>query len=744
MAFVTTYPPRQCGIATFTSDLIQNLRQIYDLNILKSNKDDQKIIAISNIPGEYNYPRDVFFEIRDQVKRDYIETANFVNLSSIEVVSLQHEFGIYGGPDGSHILQFLDQLKKPVVTTLHTILKNPTPGQQETLENICTLSTLVIVLANKAIDILKNVYNVPEDKIEMIPHGAPDVSFLDTSYYKERFQAENRLVILTFGLLSPDKGIEYAIDAIDKVVKEFPEVLYIILGATHPYIKRHFGEQYRLTLENMVNEKGLNQNIIFQNHFVPLEQLIQFLVAADIYLSPTLNEEQIVSGTLTYALVCGKAIVSTKTYYAEELCGNGRGYLVSIKNSTDLAENIIKLLCNENDRNRMRKNAYQYGRQMVWREVANRYVNAFEQAIFMYGKQHMKVQNTGKAVTRPSIPEIKMDYLYILTDDTGILQHSIFTTPNRYEGYCTDDNARALIVTIMNWRLFNDEKILKLLHIYLAFLFHAFNKKNSRMHNYMSYDRAWLNDKGSEDCHGRALWSLGYTVCFAPNDGVLGLSSEIFKKAISPSLTFSSPRAWAYCILGCLYFLKRFRGDTETKHIITELSNRLITLFKNNGTRYWPWCENVVTYANARLPHALIAAGSYLNNMMMIKQGVNSLKWLLKNQTDHENGNLSIIGNSSWYIKGEQKSQFDQQPIEAMTLMDACYQAYLTMNDKFWRSNIEKCFQWFMGDNDIHQLLYDFRTGGCYDGIHPGGLNLNQGAESTLSWLYALHLMVQI
>lgn len=742
VSFVATYFPRQCGIGTFTHDLARAVSELQGESLGKS--DMVQVVAVNNVPQGYNYGQEVRFELHDQRKMDYQEAADFLNLSQTDVVCLQHEFGIFGGDEGGYILNLLSNLKKPVVTTLHTVLKEPTQVQLEMLRGVCLYSTLVVVQAQKALELLVDVYGISPEKILMIHHGAPDVPFLDPAYYKDQFQAEGRRVILTFGFINPKKGIEVAIEAMASVVQEFPDVLYIVLGATHPEVKRRFGEEYRVFLERLVKRKGLEQHVIFHNRFVSLEQLIRFLVAADIYLTPYLSKEQIVSGTLAYAIACGKAIISTPYWYAEELLANERGYLVPFRDADALANKLCQLLSNETERNLLRKRAYQFGRQMVWREVAGGYTEVFHRALEEYGSLDVRFRIRQRAIPRPSLPEINLRHLRLLTDETGILQHATFTTPDRSHGYCTDDNARALIVAILNWKLFKDESILPLLYIYLSFVHYALDESSGHVRNFMSYDRHWLEEVGSEDSHGRTLWALGMTVAHPPTDSILGIATRMFEQAMRACRSLTSPRAWAYSILGCLAYLQRFSGDREARYVGRLLSQRLLEMFKVNGSADWPWSENIVTYDNARLPQALIAAGQWLKDEGMRDQGLYSLEWLLQIQEDPQEGHLSLIGTHGWFPRGGEKARFDQQPIEVAALIDACYEAYLATQDKEWRQVIDQCLNWFLGGNDIREPVYDFRTGGCKDGLHSAGVNQNQGAESTLAWLMALHRVHEI
>ncbi|MCD6386430.1 glycosyltransferase family 4 protein [Candidatus Sumerlaeota bacterium] len=744
VSFVGSYTPRQCGIATFTTDLVTSLSDI--IGGVSNPERAVQVIALNDVNNGYDYGPEVRFEILQQEKLDYKEAAAYLNVSPTEVVCIQHEFGIFGGEDGSYILTLLGNLKKPVVTTLHTVLRQPSDGQSRVLKEICSRSTFVVVQALKAVELLREVYGVPEEKIIFIHHGAPDVPFLPASHFKKEFpELDGRRVLLTFGLLSPNKGIEVAIEALAKVVKEFPDVVYILLGATHPHIKRSQGEGYRESLERLVKERGLTRNVIFYDKFVSLEELTKFLLMTDIYVSPYLSKEQIVSGTLAYAVACGKAIVSTPYWYAEEMLADGRGVLVPFRDSSALAEQLCSLLADENKLEELRKRAYRFGRQMVWRRVATRYLQAFEQALQEYGRvKARKMVHQRAIIPRFSPPEVRLDHLKAMTDETGMLQHCRFTIPDYNHGYCTDDNARAVLVAIRNWRLFHDERILSLLRTYLAFLNHAFNQSRGRFRNFMSYSREWLEEVGSEDCHGRALWALGTAVANAPDEKVLAFATRLFDRALPAAASFISPRAWAYTVLGCIAYLRCFSGAREVRRIGERLAQNLAQLFAQNCSEDWLWGEDIVTYDNARLPQALISAGRWLHNEDMIELGLRSLEWLVKIQTDPYDGHLSLIGNQGWYKRGSEKAQFDQQPIEVAALVDACYEAYLATQQNRWLEQIHIGFNWFLGENDINEPLYDFTTTGCRDGILSSGVNQNQGAESTLSWLLVLHRMHEL
>ncbi len=746
-AFITTYPPRQCGIATFTSDLFNSMKQIYsDNKIIGSNHEEYlQIIALNDVPEGYDYNRDVCFSVKEKHREDYRRVADYINLSPIDVVSLQHEFGIFGGEQGSYILYLMGKLKKPVVTTLHTILREPTPAMEKTLKQVCELSTRVVVISPKAEELLKDIYGVSGEKITMIHHGTHDVPFLDSSFYKEQFKAEGRQLILTFGLVDDQKGLEYAIEALPPVVEKFPDVLYLILGATHPVVKKLYGEEYRHRLEKMVKEKKLSNNVTFHNHFVTLEQLIQFIVAADIYVTPYKGKDRVSSGTLAYALAAGKAIISTPYNYAEDLLADDRGVLVPFEDSNAIAKELIKLLEDDNLRNRIRKNAYQYGRQMVWREVANSYAGTFEEALYEFGNVAKYGPGESAAALEPvSLPEVNLKQLNLLTDDTGILCKALFNIPDRSFGYTTDDNARALTASIMSWYLFQDEKILPLLNTYLSFINHAIDPETGDVRNIISFDRKWQEEIGSEDCHGRTIWALGYVVAHPPNNAILGFGIRLFRIAMEKATEFQSPRAMAYAINGALKYLQQFDGENQVHDMVVDLSRKLYSLFKENSKKNWPWCENNLTYDNPRLTEALIAAGSFLDDKEMMEQGIKSLQWLIEIQTDKKHGHPSFVGNQGWYKKGGKKAKYDQLPMEAAALIDACQKAYKATGETEWREKMEWVFNWYFGNNDIHQPLYDFSTGGCYDSLQPAGVNQNQGGESTISFLLALHRMHQL
>jgi glycosyltransferase involved in cell wall biosynthesis len=732
IAFIGNYIPRQCGIATFTNDLLQAV----------SNELPQSTcwaIAMNDRPQGYSYPKQVRFELNVNRLADYQLAAEFLNVNDIDVVCLQHEFGIYGGDYGSHIMALLRNLHMPIVSTLHTLQPNPQPRIQKIIKTIDNVSDRLIVMSHQAKTLLQESYKISAEKINVIHHGIPDVPFIDPNFFKDQFGVEGKNVILTFGLINPGKGIEIMINALPKIIQKHPDVIYIVLGATHPNIKREHGESYRYSLQIRARELGVEDHIIFYNRFVELKELCEFLGTADIYVTPYLNKEQIVSGTLAYALGTGKAIISTPYWYAEEILADGKGIIVPFNDPDSMAEQIVKLLDNEVERHNIRKKAYMFSRDMIWREVARNYIKIFAEVVEKRLSQPKAIVRM-KSLRSASfeMPQPKFNHLYRLTDDVGILQHANFIIPNRKHGYCTDDNARALIVVLLAQDLlFEDDLLENLDCCYLSFLLHAFNEKNGRFRNFLGYDRKWLEDKGSEDCHGRAVWSLGITVALAKIKEFGDQALTIFNKAVSVLSKFNSPRALAFGLVGIHAYLARFGGDSKIKRFREKIANRLFDFYCLNASDEWLWIEDILTYDNGKIPQALLMSGQWLQRGDMVEAGLRSLEWLIKIQTNHK-GQFTPIGNSGWFRRDGEKARFDQQPLEAQSILEACVEAFKITQDQKWIMEARRCLEWFLGRNDLNIPLYNYKTGGCYDAITSTGPNINQGAESTLAWLLSL------
>ncbi|MFH2049408.1 MAG: glycosyltransferase family 4 protein, partial [bacterium] len=618
IAFIGNYLPRLCGIATFTTDLCEA--------VAAENEETTCIaLPVNDTDEGYEYSSRVRFEIIEKDIDSYRRAADFLNINNVDLVCLQHEYGIFGGLVGSHILALLRELRMPIVTTLHTILVEPNPDQRRVLEEIADLSDRLVVMSQRGKEFLTDIYHVDSDKIDFIPHGIPDVPFVDPSFHKDLFGVEGKMVLLSFGLLSSSKGIENVIEALPAIVAEHPNVVYMILGETHPHVKEIDGEAYRLSLQWLARERGVESNVIFYNRFVSLEELVEFIGAADIYITPYLNEAQITSGTLAYTLGAGKAIISTPYWYAEEMLAEERGVLVPFRDSLALSQKVIDLLNDETRRNAMRKRAYMFGRDMIWSQVARQYRETFERA--RAERRHFSSPGfTVKALDKypGELPPLKLDHLRNMTDETGILQHAIFTIPNYNEGYTTDDNARALIVSALLEDVGNHEAF-ELASRYLGFIWYAYNAETGRFRNFMNYQRTWLEVTGSDDSHGRALWALGTVLGRSHSPALHRMAGWLFEQALPAILDTTSPRAWAFALIAIHEYLRRFAGDRRASQVQEELSQRLLTLYQQCRTDDWRWYEEGLTYCNAVLPHASLICGQSVQSTEMIEAGLESL-----------------------------------------------------------------------------------------------------------------------
>lgn len=731
IAMLGSYVPRMCGIATFTFDLSNSIAA-------QSPEKDLFVLAMNDADRRYAYSDRVRFEITESEVASYRRAADFLNVNAVDVLCVQHEYGIFGGKAGSHVLSLLRELRMPIVTTLHTLLSEPHELQRAAMEGLTQISERLVVMTERGAEILRTVHGVPNHKIDLIPHGIPFVP--SDSRSKAEIGVEGKSVLLTFGLLSPDKGIEYAIDALPAILAQHPETVYIVLGATHPHVKEHHGEMYRLGLETRAQRLGVDANVIFHDRFVSQAELIEFLSATDIYLTPYLNREQTTSGTLAYAFGSGSAVISTPYWHAQELLADGRGVLVPWKDPESIARAVNDLLGDDAKRLAMRTRAVALGREMLWPAVASRYVQSFDRAGTEHAHRLRTVFQAKTLAKRPAdLPEINLDHLRLMTDGTGVLQHAAFTIPRYQDGYCLDDNARALLLMTLveDAGMATTKEVRPLASRYLAFVNHAFNAELGRFRNFLPYSRQWAEECGSEESQGRALWALGCVVGRAGDPGRLDLCSRLFHVALPAVHGFSSPRAWAYALLGIDEYLRAFAGDSNIQSVRKDLAERLLGLFQRTSTSDWPWFEDRVTYCNARLPQALIVSGSGMADDAMREAGLTSLAWLVSVQRSGDDY-FAPIGSNGFYVRGEPKAAFDQQPVEACGMVSACLEAQRVTGDDHWMKHARRAFNWLLGENHLHQSLYDATTGGCCDGLHAGHMNANQGAESTLSFLLAL------
>jgi glycosyltransferase involved in cell wall biosynthesis len=732
VAFVGDYLPRKCGIATFTHDLRNAVAGQYP-------SIDCIVVPVDDIEGGYDYPPEVRFEIHEKELASYRRAADFLNFANVDVVCLQHEYGIFGGPAGGHILALLRDLRIPIVSTLHTVLEVPTDDQRRVLKQLAELSARVVVMSERSRAHLGEIYGIPAEKIDLIQHGIPDMPFVDPNFYKDQFDVEGKFVALTFGLLSPNKGIENVLRAMPKIIAEYPDFVYIILGATHPNLVREQGENYRLSLERLAQKLDIRKHVIFYNRFVELRELTEFIGAADIYITPYLNPAQSVSGTLAYSFGCGKAVVSTPYWHAEELLAEDRGVLVPFGDSDAIARSVIELWEDEPRRHAMRKRAYMMGREMIWSHVAHLYMESFQRARLSRPRWQAKSLAVRTLEEEPSqLPTLQLEHLWQLTDSTGIIQHATYSIPNFHEGYCLDDNARALVLTVLLEELGHVSfEIQRAATTYAAFLNYSFDRDTGRFRNFLSFDRQWLEDEGSDDSVGRAAWAVGACIGRTERRAFHSWAAQLLEPAVSTVAATPSPRAWAFALIGIHEYLRRMSGDRLMNQLRDTLTARLIELYEANASNDWPWFEKIASYDNAKLSHALILSGRWSNNPQALEIGVRTLRWLADVQRAPD-GHFRPIGSEGFYPRGQSPAHFDQQPLEAQSMVSAAIEAYRATNDKFWLDQAHLAFEWFTGRNDLGLTVCDASSGGCCDGLHADRVNQNQGAESTLAYLLAL------
>ena len=731
LAFIGNSLPRRCGIAAFTTDLQQ---------AISASCADVKtcIVAMTDHGYAYEYPSVVRLQVNDDRIGEYVHAADFLNAGQFEVVSLQHEFGIFGGEAGDHIMALLSRLTMPIVTTLHTVLSEPTPLQRRVLDRIVDASSKVVVMAEKGRELLRTVHRVPAEKIEIIPHGIPDMAFVEPDQAKLKLGFSGRTVILTFGLLSPNKGVEVMIDAMPSILKSHKNAVYVVLGATHPNLVRHHGEAYRESLVARVRALGIEDHVVFFDQFVDRATLLGFISMCDVYVTPYLNEAQMTSGTLAYSFGLGKAVVSTPYWHARELLADGRGILVPFGDVTAIGNEIAGLLTNNARRQAMRKRSYSSSRSMTWERTAERYLTAFESARRGHRLRAIaRLDQSGPSRGSPVPPEMRIGHLLSMCDDTGLYQHAAHSVPDRSHGYCVDDNARSLLLACA---LNNpgEQRLPETLTARLAaFVQHAWNPDTRRFRNFMSFDRSWLEDIGSEDSHGRTLWALGECARSDASQSRRRWAASLFAEALLTAESFRSPRAWAFTLLGLDAYCTSVTEDSPAQRLRHLLAERLISLMSVVATKEWVWFEEGLAYDNARLPQALIVTGISTGAPAYVEAGLRSLRWLMTLQTTPA-GFFRPIGTEGFGDKRKLPRAFDQQPLEATAAISACLAAWRADGDVEWRSEAARAFAWFLGSNDLALPLVDLETGSCCDGLHPDRPNENRGGESVISYLLGL------
>lgn len=729
--YISTYPSRECGIGTFAQNLY--------VAMTEPDKGTDKVqeavvIAMDDRDGSYDYPPEVQLTIRQEQQEDYIEAAKFINLSGADVCVLEHEFGIFGGQNGIYILPLLHRLEVPFIVTLHTVLKTPSYNEKAILIEICKMAARVVVMTHKAVGFMQDVYGIPSSRIDLIEHGVPAYHF-DQAVVKKEFKLEAKKVLLTFGFVTRNKGIETVIKALPDVVARFPETVYIVLGKTHPAVLRHSGEEYRIFLLRLVKSLQLEKHVLFLNDFIDENELFEYLFASDIYITPYLNEAQITSGTLSYAVGSGSAVVSTPYWHAEELLSDGKGRLFAFGDTAELSAILIDLLEHPDKLKELRSKAAAYGREVTWPKIGARYTRLCHTIL----QQQAGEVSRKETILDPLIlPPFALDHVKRMTDDTGIIQHAKFGIPNLKEGYCLDDNARALLMVLMAYKQKKLPIALELSPVYLSYI-HYMQNSNGLFRNFLSFSRNFLDEVGSEDSFGRAVWALGYLLGNAPNDAYYQSGKEIFFDAVPNFEQLRSIRSIANVIVGISYYLQSNPFDESMTERLRILSYKLVDEYKKHRTDEWRWFESLLAYDNAMLPLSLLHAARILNDETITDIAVGSMEFL--SAITLKDGYLSVVGNEKWYTRDGTQSMFAQQPLDALAMVLMFHQAFHLTKDKNYLTRLYTSFMWFLGENDLRMSLYDFETKGCCDGLESYGVNRNQGAESTLAYLIA-HLTV--
>jgi glycosyltransferase involved in cell wall biosynthesis len=722
VCFLSNFPPKECGIATFTKDLTLAMNKRFNPR-LKS-----KVIALNEKASLYNYSNQVIMQINKDDIKDYLNTAEKVNNSKdIKLICIQHEFGLFGGEYGSKLLHFLEAVEKPVVIAFHSVLPSPDEDRKKIVKAICSKAAAIIVMAHAAVEILNRDYDLDKSKIHVVHHGIPNVPFVSDFYFKKKLKLDNKIVLSTFGLLSRGKGIEYMIKALPFLVKKYPNLLYLVIGETHPVIRKKEGEKYRNELIRLVNKLGLKDNVKFYNRYVTLQEIVQYLLASDIYVCTNLERNQIVSGTLSYALGCGRATISTPSRYSEEMLSNEKGLLAEFKNPESFTEAIDRILSDEELKRNLERRAYSFTRPMIWQNIASRYLHVFNRVV------RLREETTKK------FPTIKLHHLRNLTDEFGCIQFSKDAYPDKSSGYTLDDNARALIAAVLHHNMYQHPNSLKLAETYLSFLENSQEKRGNFKNNFNNENE--ILDSHSPDAFGRAIWALGYAISKTNNRKLIKRAKRIFENSYKRFNNLIDLRAKAFSIIGLYHFNQRYRSKKNIK-IIKRLANSLVKAYRNETSENWHWFEKEITYSNSKLPEALFLTYALTKNRKYLETAEKTLHFL--SDITFIDDEVMPIGQNGWYKKNGKRALFDQQPVDVSSIIQTFLVAHAVTGDRHCHEKAVLAFNWFLGKNYLKQMVYNETTGGCYDGLSKDNLNLNQGAESTISYLLARLMLEEV
>ncbi len=718
IALIGNFLPRKCGLATFTTDTFIALRERFpDVQV--------DVYAMDDHPGSYEFPPEVTRAIPQDDRLAYSDAARAIEASGAQAVWLQHEYGIFGGAAGDYILALLDRVSLPVVVTLHTVLDQPSADERRVMDALIRRASRLIVMAARGRDILERVYGADPKAIAVIPHGVPNRPLVEPESLKPLFGWDGRKVVLTFGLLAPGKGIETVIEALPAVVAEVPDLLYVVLGATHPNLVVHEGEAYRERLKQLAAARGVGDHVAFVNAFVEHNELIDHLQAADLYVTPYTNPAQVTSGTLSYAVGVGKAVISTPYVHAREILADGHGRLIDFGDSAGFAEAILALLADDDKRRRLSERAYARGRTMIWPRVAESALAQVEAALAAAPRRLVRPSRD----LTPLVPSIEA--VERMSDATGMLQHAVYSVPDRRHGYCIDDNARALILMTQIEEL--DEEVRdRWTTVYASFVQHAWNGEARRFRNFMHFDRSWCEETGSEDSNGRALWALGVTARDAPMAKHRDWAHTLYDQTADIAFDLGSPRAQAFAMLGAAAMLDIDARHPVARETLARFGDFFVSLLAEARRPEWQWFEIVLAYDNARLPEAMLRAGLALDRDDLVACGIDTLDWIIARQTSPE-GRFRAVGTESFHRAYAEPMPFDQQPLEAQATIDACAAAFTATRDARWVEEAMRAYRWFLGANDLDLPLASSHDGGCFDGLMPTGVNRNQGAESILA-----------